>query len=48
MIKVTIGVMIKSPIGEELVVDKIDNAEWTNIKIPIGEAEKCKEEISYY
>jgi hypothetical protein len=48
MIKVTIGVLIRRPIGEELVVDEADKAEWTNMKIPIGEAEKNIEEIFYY
>ena len=48
MIKVTIGVLIRRPIEEDLVVDETDKGEWTNMKIIIGEVEKSIEEIFYY
>ena len=48
MIKVTIGILIRRPIEEDLVADEANKAEWTNMKIPIGEAKKSIKEIFYY
>jgi hypothetical protein len=42
-----IGDLIRRPMGVYM-ADEADKAEWTNMKIPIGEAEKSIEEIFYY